>query len=110
MANTTRGPYRQRLVDPFVDELFAQLPALMVIGPRAVGKTTSAARRAATTVSLEPEAPPHPAGSSRRHLRTRQLRVRVVVRVGAGAKSKPARASGYRAPGKPFGAGQAALR
>lgn len=49
-------PYRRRLLDPFVDELFTQLSALMVIGPRAAGKTTSAARRAVTTVSLDREA------------------------------------------------------
>lgn len=49
-------PYRQRLLDPFVDELFTQLSALMVIGPRAAGKTTSAARRAASTVRLDREA------------------------------------------------------
>jgi hypothetical protein len=39
-----------------VDELFTQLSALMVTGPRAAGKTTSAARRAASTVSLDREA------------------------------------------------------
>jgi uncharacterized protein len=56
MVNDARHSYRQRLVDPFVEELFTQLPALMVIGPRAAGKTTSAARRAASTVSLDREA------------------------------------------------------
>jgi uncharacterized protein len=56
MVRETRLPYRQRLLDPFVDELFTQLSALMVIGPRAAGKTTSAARRAASTVSLDREA------------------------------------------------------
>jgi predicted AAA+ superfamily ATPase len=56
MVSEARLPYRQRLVDPFVDELFTQLSALMVIGPRAAGKTTSAARRAASTVSLDREA------------------------------------------------------
>lgn len=56
MARDARLPYRQRLLDPFVDELFTQLSALMVIGPRAAGKTTSAARRAASTVSLDREA------------------------------------------------------
>jgi predicted AAA+ superfamily ATPase len=56
MANSARLPYRQRLVDPLVDELFTQLSALMVIGPRAAGKTTSAARRAASTVRLDREA------------------------------------------------------
>lgn len=56
MASEQGFPYRARLVDPYIDELFAQLPALMLIGPRAAGKTTSAARRAATTVSLDREA------------------------------------------------------
>lgn len=56
MVSEYRLPYRQRLVDPLVEELFTQLAALMVIGPRAAGKTTSAARRAASTVSLDREA------------------------------------------------------
>lgn len=56
MVSNSQLPYRQRLVDPFVEELFTQLSALMVIGPRAAGKTTSAARRAATVVSLDREA------------------------------------------------------
>jgi predicted AAA+ superfamily ATPase len=56
MANGALRPYRQRLVDPLVDELFTQLSALMVIGPRAAGKTTSAARRAASVVRLDREA------------------------------------------------------
>jgi uncharacterized protein len=53
MVSDASLPYRQRLLDPFVDELFTQLSALMVIGPRAAGKTTSAARRAASTVRLD---------------------------------------------------------
>lgn len=48
--------YRPRLVDPHAQELFTQLPALMVIGPRASGKTTSAARMAASIVRLDREA------------------------------------------------------
>lgn len=56
MVSSADLPYRGRLVDPLVEELFAQLSALMVIGPRAAGKTTSAARRAASTVSLDREA------------------------------------------------------
>jgi predicted AAA+ superfamily ATPase len=56
MVNDAHPPYRQRLLDRFVDELFTQLAALMVIGPRAAGKTTSAARRAASTVRLDREA------------------------------------------------------
>lgn len=56
MATDAQIPYRSRLVDPLVEELFSQLSALMLIGPRAAGKTTSAARRAATTVRLDREA------------------------------------------------------
>jgi hypothetical protein len=49
-------PYTTRLVDAFLDELMAQLPALLVIGPRAVGKTTTVGRRARTIVRLDREA------------------------------------------------------
>lgn len=48
--------YRPRLLDPLLDELLAQLPALMVIGPRAAGKTTTISRRARTVVRLDREA------------------------------------------------------
>jgi predicted AAA+ superfamily ATPase len=48
--------YKQRLLDGYLDELFAELPAVMLVGPRAVGKTTTAERRAATTVRLSVEA------------------------------------------------------
>jgi predicted AAA+ superfamily ATPase len=56
MSDESRPPYQPRLVDPLVDELFSQLPALMVVGARATGKTTSAERRAASTVRLDREA------------------------------------------------------
>lgn len=49
-------PYRQRLLDPLLDEILAQLPALMVVGPRAAGKTTTAERRATTTIRLNRDA------------------------------------------------------
>jgi predicted AAA+ superfamily ATPase len=45
--------YKPRLVDATIGELLAQLPALMVTGPRASGKTTTAARHAASTVHLD---------------------------------------------------------
>lgn len=50
--------YRRRLVDPLLDELLTELPALLIVGPRATGKTTTAARRARTIVRLDrpPEA------------------------------------------------------
>lgn len=50
-ANSTR--YLQRLVDPLLDELLTQLPAMLVLGPRTAGKTTTLQRRAATVVRLD---------------------------------------------------------
>jgi predicted AAA+ superfamily ATPase len=55
MATITPPAYRARLVDPVIDTLFSQLPALMVIGPRATGKTRTSERRAATVVRLDRE-------------------------------------------------------
>ncbi|MGD0749748.1 MAG: AAA family ATPase, partial [Acidimicrobiales bacterium] len=46
-------PYRTRLVDPLLDTLMAAQPAVLLVGPRAAGKTTTASRRAATTVRLD---------------------------------------------------------
>ena len=48
--------YRRRLGDTLLDELLAEIPALLVIGPRATGKTTTLGRRAATIVRLDREA------------------------------------------------------
>jgi predicted AAA+ superfamily ATPase len=48
--------YRRRLIDPLLDELLLELPALLVLGPRASGKTTTLSRRAATVVRLDVEA------------------------------------------------------
>lgn len=48
--------YRPRLIDGLIDTLLDELPAIFVTGPRATGKTTSAARRAATIVRLDAEA------------------------------------------------------
>lgn len=55
MASTARA-YVPRLVDKRLDELLAQLPAVLLVGPRASGKTTSAERRATTVVRLDSEA------------------------------------------------------
>jgi len=44
--------YRRRLVDLLLDDLLTELPAVMIVGARAAGKTTTIARRAATTVRL----------------------------------------------------------
>lgn len=49
---TSTIPYRDRLVDGRIDRLFAALPALMLVGPRATGKTRTAQQRARTTIRL----------------------------------------------------------
>jgi predicted AAA+ superfamily ATPase len=48
--------YLPRLADGRVKELFAELPALLVAGPRATGKTTTARRYARSVVRLDVEA------------------------------------------------------
>jgi uncharacterized protein len=48
--------YCGRLVDPLLDDLVAELPAIMLVGPRAAGKTTTARRLAGTVVRLDREA------------------------------------------------------
>ncbi|MHB1582761.1 MAG: ATP-binding protein [Acidimicrobiales bacterium] len=45
--------YQTRLVDRLLHELFVELPALAITGPRATGKTTTAARLARTVVRLD---------------------------------------------------------
>jgi predicted AAA+ superfamily ATPase len=45
--------YLRRLIDNRLDELLTELPAVMIVGPRAVGKTTTITRRAATVISLD---------------------------------------------------------
>lgn len=49
-------PYTERLLDPEISRLFQELPALFLVGPRAAGKTTTAARHARTIVRLDREA------------------------------------------------------
>ena len=45
--------YSLRLLDGLLDEVLAELPAVLLVGPRSVGKTTTAARRAASIVRLD---------------------------------------------------------
>lgn len=45
--------YLPRLVDPLIEELLEDVPAVMVIGARASGKTTTAGRLAASVVRLD---------------------------------------------------------
>lgn len=46
-------PYRPRLADARIRALLAEFPAVLVNGPRAAGKTTTAARLAAEVVRLD---------------------------------------------------------
>lgn len=48
--------YRPRLIDATLSTMLDELPAIFLSGPRAAGKTTTAGRRAATTVRLDREA------------------------------------------------------
>lgn len=45
--------YLARLVDGLLGEMMAELPAVLVVGPRATGKTTTAARHAKSIVRLD---------------------------------------------------------
>lgn len=45
--------YLPRYVDTLLDELLSELPAVMIMGPRACGKTTTAIRRARSVVRLD---------------------------------------------------------
>lgn len=45
--------YRRRLVDRTLAELLKELPAVLIVGPRASGKTTTALRQARSAVRLD---------------------------------------------------------
>jgi len=45
--------YKPRAADRLIRELLAELPALLIVGPRATGKTTTASRHAATIIRLD---------------------------------------------------------
>ncbi len=52
---TAGAAYRPRIIDEELDELLPGLPAIAIAGPKAVGKTVTAARRAATVYRLDQE-------------------------------------------------------
>ncbi|HKI67521.1 MAG TPA: DUF4143 domain-containing protein [Solirubrobacterales bacterium] len=52
---TPGAAYRPRIIDEELDELLPGLPAIAIAGPKAVGKTVTAARRAATVYRLDQE-------------------------------------------------------
>ncbi len=45
--------YVQRIIDNQIDELLPALPAILLDGPKAVGKTATATRRAGTVRRLD---------------------------------------------------------
>ncbi|MGH3841627.1 MAG: ATP-binding protein [Pseudonocardiaceae bacterium] len=47
------GHYVPRLADELISELLAEFPALLLVGPRASGKTTTAARHAGSVIRLD---------------------------------------------------------
>ncbi len=52
MANSGTT-YRLRLIDLLLDDLLEEISAVMLVGARAAGKTTTIARRAATVIRLD---------------------------------------------------------
>ncbi len=54
MSDTVQvGNYVRRVVDSDLDEVFAQLPAILLDGPKGVGKTATALQRCATVRRLD---------------------------------------------------------
>ena len=45
--------YFERSIEPLLGQLLAEIPALLIVGPRASGKTTTAARYAKTVIRLD---------------------------------------------------------
>lgn len=58
MTVVPRDPaYKRRIFDDELDELLSQLPAVLIEGPRAVGKTATASERAETVHPLDEAGP-----------------------------------------------------
>lgn len=49
----TSTPYIRRIVDPLIAEYLSGLPAIMLVGPRATGKTTTAMRYGSALLRLD---------------------------------------------------------
>lgn len=54
-SRSTAREYRPRVIDQALDELLGGLPAIALQGPKAVGKTATALRRAVTVYRLDDE-------------------------------------------------------
>jgi len=56
-GTTSVGPggedYKQRSIEPLIVETLRELPAALIVGPRATGKTTAALRHVASVVRLD---------------------------------------------------------
>ncbi|MGH3754023.1 MAG: hypothetical protein ACRDRP_15260 [Pseudonocardiaceae bacterium] len=53
VSSTGEQPLCPRLADELITELLAEFPALLLVGPRASGKTTTAVRHARTVIRLD---------------------------------------------------------
>ena len=60
--------YTRRILDDLLDELQPALPAIEIHGPKGVGKTATARRRAATTLALDNPADRELVAADRAHL------------------------------------------
>jgi predicted AAA+ superfamily ATPase len=56
LSDATDASYTRRVLDDELDELLSGLPAIALEGPKAVGKTATALRRAATVYRLDDDA------------------------------------------------------
>jgi uncharacterized protein len=52
-CRSVSSEYVTRMVDPLLDRLLVDFPAIALVGPRAAGKTTTAIRRAGTVLRLD---------------------------------------------------------
>ena len=52
-VSSAMAEYLPRLVDDTLKRLLGELPAVVLVGPRACGKTTTAMRQAASVVRLD---------------------------------------------------------
>ncbi len=55
-VDTFAGEYRRRVIDDELDDLFPHLPAILIDGPKGVGKTSTAMQRCSSIRRLDEEA------------------------------------------------------